>query len=89
MAGWRARAQDIAEQLEFAPPDSEEDQRALEYLRLVSVCLLAVHLVLEHVIARELAGAPMWRRVSAAPKPEGFEVAAARPIFGVPILDPG
>ena len=70
-------------------PETEADRQALEYLRLVSVCLLAMARVTRDIIARGLAAAPGWMLAR--------EVFVARPGLGLPmprseaiqILDPG
>ena len=81
--------QEVAETLETRPPETEEDARALAFLRTISVYLLAVHLVLENVMQRGLVGTLLWRLLSHA-QPDGeCATASASPICGVQILDPG
>lgn len=81
--------QELAQTGEDAPVQTGEDRSAAAFLQMIAVCLLAVHLVLENMIARGLRAAQL--------SPEGACVAYARPkfaaragpVYGTAILEPG
>ena len=79
---------EMSEALEAGPPETEADENALSFLRMVAVCLLAIICLLQDMLARGLVGAMAWQL---AAQRSGSEPARLRsgPICGYAILDPG
>lgn len=80
---------ELAQAAQDFPFQTGDDKRALAFLRMIAVCLLAVHLVLENMIARGLRAAPLRRGMVFAVFARSNSAARAGPVYGVPVLDPG
>ena len=80
--------QELAEAQDTGPPETEDDEAALTFLRMTSVCLLAITCLLQNMMARGLVGALAWQLVG---EQAARDAANARsgPICGCAILDPG
>ena len=81
--------QDIEEAAGAASLETGADDHALEFLRTVSVCLLAIGFVLQNILARGVLEASVWmqaRNVFCARRPE-FLPTPQGP--AVECLDPG
>ena len=81
--------QEISETLASHPPKTEADARELDFLRFVSICLLALMLVIQNIIARGLAGAPSWMLARAAFFAGPAAGIRAMHAEAIPVLDPG
>ncbi len=79
---------EMSEVLEAGPPETDADDAALAFLRMIAVCLLAITCLLQNMMARGLVGAMAWQL---AAQRSGSEPAIMRsgPICGYTILDPG
>ena len=80
---------DLEEALEAEPPQTEHDEKALSFLRLVSVCLLAVYCVLENVLSRGVRAALIWQIMPATGPSKGRPAETERQMGRIPLLDPG
>lgn len=67
---------EISEAREAAPAETAADTDALDFLRMVCACLLAIAFVIRNIIARGLAGAPGWilARMFYLPPPQASRV---------------